>query len=73
MQCLRHDSEILNVCFSPNGSRLAAGQCDDLISVWNMESTIKEAVLPGRLLSFAPDGQVLATVGREGFVKLQRI
>lgn len=77
VHCWKNQSEILNVCFSPNGRRLAFGRSDDTIALWNVEGGDKieeERVLSGRLLSFAPDGQTLAIGGgSDGLVRLQRI
>ena len=76
IHCWKNQSEILNVCFSPNGKRLAFGRSDDTIALWNVEEDKieEERVVSGRLLSFAPDGQTLAIGGgRDGLVRLQRI
>jgi WD40 repeat protein len=73
LQCLKHPSEILTVCFAPSGIRLAVGRSNCTIALWNVEEATEEAVLSGRLLSFAPDGVTLATAGKDGVVKLQSI
>lgn len=75
--CLRswqyQGSEILTVCFSPSGLRLAVGISDETILLLDLKEGKEEAEFNGRLLSFAPDGVTLATAGRDGIVKLQSI
>lgn len=71
--CWKNQTELLNLCFSPNGRQLAAGRSDDTIALWNLEDEAKEMILNGRLLAFAPDGHTLAVGGMDGSVRLQRI
>lgn len=73
LHCLKHPSEILTVCFSPSGIRLAVGRSNSTIALWNVEEEKEETVLSGRLLSFAPDGVTIATAGKDGIVDLQSI
>eukprot|EP00980_Cylindrotheca_fusiformis_P017093 scaffold5247_cov130-Cylindrotheca_fusiformis.AAC.12 len=73
LQSLKHPSEIMTVCFAPSGVRLAVGRSNSTIALWNLEEENEEAVLSGRLLSFAPDGVTIATAGKDGIVQLQGI
>ena len=73
IHCWNNQTELLNLCFSPNGRQLAAGRSDDTIALWNLEDEAEEMILNGRLLAFAPDGHTLAVGGMDGSVSLQRI
>lgn len=67
------------VRFSPDGSLLAAGADDDTIFLWRTANwqplrKTKATGLNGVLaLTFSPDGQTLATVGRNGSGRLWRV
>lgn len=56
---------VLQLCFSPDGTYLAGGSFYGM-NLWNLRAGRETASLPGRVpLSFAPDGQTLASA-RQG-------
>jgi len=64
------------VAFSPDGKNLATGADfyhENNLSIWDMESRTLRASFPGPIagLAFSPDGRILATVGRDGCLRLR--
>ena len=64
-----------SVAFSRDGRIVASGGWDDSVSLWDVETGKKIAVLKGHLgsvsaLSFAPDGKTLVSASYDGTVKL---
>jgi eukaryotic-like serine/threonine-protein kinase len=61
---INHDSEISLACFSPDGKHLASANTDATVSLWGPvtgRELARQSGLPGTaVLSFSPDGRVLA-------------
>jgi WD40 repeat protein len=65
----------IELAFSPNGRRLAAGCDDSTIRVWDLDSRGPARVLPGHSapvldVAYSPDGRWLASAAADGAVKL---
>jgi WD40 repeat protein len=63
------------MCFSPDGSRLAVANMDGHSKVWEPAAAREilafgAAGLPAKAMACSPDGKVLATAGDEGIVRL---
>jgi WD40 repeat protein/tetratricopeptide (TPR) repeat protein len=70
-----HTSGILNVCFSPDGRRLATASHDQTVKVWDVETWQVVFTLRGHLSSvtsvcFSPDGRRLASASWDRTVKV---
>src|SRR6266446_9979428 len=70
-----HANPILAVAFSPDGQRLASGDQEGNVLIWEWDNTAPVAALHGdqqRILSltFSPDGQTLVSGDTEGTVIL---
>lgn len=71
-------AEIGAIAVSPDGQRLAVGDHDHLLHLWNLETRQLERTIPAHSawvydLSFSPDGQRLATASREHAVKIWQV
>jgi serine/threonine protein kinase/WD40 repeat protein len=71
-------AEVSSVAVSPNGQRLAVGDHDHLVHLWNLETRRLERTIPAHSawvhdLSLSPDGQRLATASREHAVKIWQV
>lgn len=71
-------AEIGAVAISPNGQRLAVGDHDHLVHLWNLETRRWERTIPAHSawvhdLSFSPDSLRLATASREHAVKIWQV
>lgn len=63
-----HDLNITAVCYSPDGTLLASTSVDNLIKLWQSNSTSPIHTLSGhtlavKTLAFSPDGSLLASAG----------
>ena len=70
-----HDSLVLAVAFSPDGSLLAAGVNDGAIVLWDLKTRKPRATLKGHAaavtaLVFAPHGETLASGGADNRILL---
>lgn len=70
-----YEGEIRRVILSPNGEKLATGDNDGLVQVWDVETSQLLLNFPGHTgridaLAFSPDGQLLASTGQDGTVKV---
>jgi WD40 repeat protein len=71
----RHESTILGLAFSPDGTRLASASAGGFVDVW--ETTTGQRCYPSLSASgvltgvtFSPDGRRLAAAGTDGFVRI---
>jgi WD40 repeat protein len=67
---LFHDTLVIRVAFSPDGSHLASGDLDGNVTIWNARTGDKLHNFRAHqrrvwALAFSPDGRHLATGGRE--------
>jgi WD40 repeat protein/serine/threonine protein kinase len=56
-----HTSSVHQVCFSPDGTRLASASADGTIKVWDARSDPEARTFEGLLLAVSPDGRWLAS------------
>jgi WD40 repeat protein len=67
---LEHDGPVYSVSFSPDGSKLATGSCDNSACIWDVRTSMELQKLTHdacvRSVSFSPDGSRLATGGDDG-------
>jgi len=68
-----HDSCVLTVAVSPNGTLLASGSLDAVVRLWDTEAAASVAVLEGHeavlaTVVFSPDGTLLLTASDNGVV-----
>jgi WD40 repeat protein len=77
--CLRtlrgHGSSILSLAFSADGSRVATGSRDHVVTVWNVATgqalhTFRANNSPVQSMAFSPDGTCVATASQDKTVKL---
>lgn len=82
VRTLPHDKKVNSVAFSPNGGLLAVGLASDpggkAVYLWDVAGGNQVAALAGQRLwsegvAFSPQGNVLASGGAGGDVKLWRI
>jgi WD40 repeat protein len=79
---LRAETSVFAIEFSPYGRWLAAGEVDNTVRLWDVETGEQAAVLvgpppaPGRTaafiwcLAFSPDGKLLAAGGSDGMLRI---
>ncbi|MHA2203393.1 MAG: hypothetical protein ACW991_06865, partial [Candidatus Hodarchaeales archaeon] len=70
-----HETYVLSVAFSPNGTILASGSVRGTIRLWNINTGKKlplSHIHVGGVLSvaFSPDGKILASGGADGIIRL---
>ena len=70
-----HEDRLLEVRFSPDGSRLATSSVDGTAAIWDAETGERLLVLPGHAedfvsSSFSPDGTRLLTTDSAGAVRV---
>jgi len=70
-----HRDHVMDVHFSPDGSRLATGSEDGTAAIWDAETGERLLVLPGHkpgwvFTYFSPDGRRLLTTDMAGAVRL---
>jgi WD40 repeat protein len=70
-----HRDHVMDVHFSPDGSRLATGSEDGTAAIWDAETGERLLVLPGHqpgwvFAYFSPDGATLLTTDLAGAVRL---
>ena len=63
---LKNDLEVVSVCFSPDGKKLAGGFKDHKVRLWNVETGVNTKTLVGHSdyvnsVCFSPDGKTLAS------------
>jgi WD40 repeat protein len=63
------------LCFSPNGRRLASGNFDAAVTLWDTESGEEVLSLPTHrmivtAIDFSPDGRRLAGVVNDGTIMI---
>ncbi|WP_375772358.1 protein kinase [Archangium gephyra] len=69
-----HVSDVLDIAFSPDGTRLAATAADESVRLWDLKTRAHRA-LQGHTgavtaVEFLPDGQSLVSIGDDGDVRL---
>jgi WD40 repeat protein/tRNA A-37 threonylcarbamoyl transferase component Bud32 len=70
-----HTASAFNVCWSPDGKRLACGSMDQTLRVWDAASgqavlSLKKQSYPYRRVCWSPDGKRLACTHSDGTVKV---
>jgi eukaryotic-like serine/threonine-protein kinase len=69
-----HHAELTHLAYSPDGTRLAAGSFDRSVSIWDVSSRDRVALLfhgqKVHYLAFSSDGRTLAAGNPQGLVKL---
>src|SRR5262249_5367087 len=70
-----HTDEVVHVCFSPDGARLASASTDQTVRTWNAWTGQELFALRGHTgwvwcASFSPDGQLLASGSSDRTVRL---
>ena len=67
-----HTGLVSSVAFLPNGTTLASGSLDNTVKLWDVAMQTNIATLPGIVVTFSPDGTILASGSgsRDGLVKL---
>lgn len=72
---LAHPDEVQSVAFSPDGSRLASGDTDGVVYLWDVEAEAEIAMLVGHVqrvlaLAFNADGDLLASGSIDQTIRL---
>ena len=69
-----HEATILDLEFSPDGSKIASASADNTIKIWNLQGQLLTTLEghQGRIwdVAFSPDGSQLASVSEDKLVKL---
>jgi WD40 repeat protein len=75
IQTLTHTAPVFSLAFSPDGTRLAAGDETGSVTLWDSTTWAVVATLGGhtdvvRDLQFSPDGTLLASASMDGSIRL---
>jgi ribosome assembly protein 4 len=70
-----HSEAILNVQFSPDGTKLASGSGDATVRIWDNNSEMPMHTLKGHTnwvfcVAWSPDAKKIASGGRDGIIKV---
>ncbi len=70
--------DIWAVAYSPDGTKLATGQNDGTVKLWNAEtgellSTFADHDAAVHAVAFHPDGKLLASGARDGTVRVWKV
>lgn len=74
-----HESTVINLVYSPDGSRLASGSWDNTVRIWNVnDPTSNPFVFTGHVdsvnsLTYNPDGSRLASGSRDNTVRIWNV
>ena len=60
-----HTDRIIRVAFSPDGLTLVTSSEDQTIKLWNVRTGRSNALFPGIMFFFSPDGRLIATVDHD--------
>jgi WD40 repeat protein/tRNA A-37 threonylcarbamoyl transferase component Bud32 len=71
-----HEDGVLAVAFSPDGTRVASGDAQGVVKVWDRRVSREVLTLPGHqgavsAVAFSPDGMYLASGGADGAVRVR--
>ena len=69
---IHHDRQVLQVCWSPDGSQIFSGSTDETLGIWNEDGQpIKRIKVPGLLqFTVSPTGDRIATVSGDSVVRV---